>query len=219
MVLSITRYCCVLLVVYNIYRKGDFATQTRWSATNTLVESGSLQFVAPQTRLWKMVLFRRATVCGATNTLVWKDPYAENGGRTCSWNVVTIILSRYTLSRPRRKQSYIPIHFRRSLFPSLFIGKWVCKTVRTDGSIRTIGKVGDGKAAFAFTMRDTHSSDPPEITSTSHCVTFCCRWSLNPYPTAFPYGNGMVLHFYQQQESSTTKTVHKVINKGLKTYV
>ena len=42
---------------------------------------------------------------------------------------------------------------------------------------------------------------------------------FNPYPTASPYGNGMVLHFYQQQESSTTKTVHKVINKGLKTYV
>ena len=44
-------------------------------------------------------------------------------------------------------------------------------------------------------------------------------WIINPYPTAFPYGNGMVLHFYQQQESSTTKTVHRVINKGLKTYV
>ena len=42
---------------------------------------------------------------------------------------------------------------------------------------------------------------------------------FNPYPTAFPYGNGMVLHVYQQQESSTTKTVHKVINKGLKAYV
>ena len=42
---------------------------------------------------------------------------------------------------------------------------------------------------------------------------------INPYPTAFPYGNGMVLHFYQQQDSSTTKTVHKVISKGLKTYV
>ena len=42
---------------------------------------------------------------------------------------------------------------------------------------------------------------------------------INPYPTAFPYGNGMVLNFYQQQESSTTKTVHKIINKGLKTYV
>ena len=46
-----------------------------------------------------------------------------------------------------------------------------------------------------------------------------CRRLFKPYPTAFPYGNGMVLHFYQQQESSTTKTVHKVINKGLKTYV
>ena len=44
-------------------------------------------------------------------------------------------------------------------------------------------------------------------------------WGNNPYPTAFPYGNGMVLHLYQQQESSMTKTVHKVINKGLKTYV
>ena len=42
---------------------------------------------------------------------------------------------------------------------------------------------------------------------------------FNPYPTAFPYGNGTVLHFYQQQESSTTKTVHKVIKKGLKAYV
>ena len=45
------------------------------------------------------------------------------------------------------------------------------------------------------------------------------EWVINPYPTAFPYGNGMVLHFYQQQESSTTETVHKVINKGLKAYV
>ena len=48
------------------------------------------------------------------------------------------------------------------------------------------------------------------------CIT---EVSINPYPTAFPYGNGMVLHFYQQQESSMTKTVHKVINKGLKAYV
>ena len=45
------------------------------------------------------------------------------------------------------------------------------------------------------------------------------KFIINPYPTAFPYGNGMVLHFYQQQESSTTKTVHKVINKRLKAYV
>ena len=50
---------------------------------------------------------------------------------------------------------------------------------------------------------------------------FLCRLqeTINPYPTAFPYGNGMVLHFYQQQEGSTTKPIHKVINKGLKAYV
>ena len=56
-----------------------------------------------------------------------------------------------------------------------------------------------------------------------HILIFTALWTsnpnINPYPTAFPYGNGMVLHFYQQQESSTTKTVHKVINKGLKAYV
>ena len=50
-------------------------------------------------------------------------------------------------------------------------------------------------------------------------VYFTTEKLHNPYPTAFPYGNGMVLHFYQQQESSTTKTVHRVINKELKTYV
>ena len=57
--------------------------------------------------------------------------------------------------------------------------------------------------------------------SMSIIVSPCTRIheTHNPYPTAFPYGNGMVLHFYQQQESSTTKTVHKVINKGLKAYV
>ena len=57
------------------------------------------------------------------------------------------------------------------------------------------------------------------ISFTDGAKTACHCFSINPYPTAFPYGNGMVLHFYQQQESSTTKTVHKVINKGLKTYV
>ena len=63
------------------------------------------------------------------------------------------------------------------------------------------------------------------VLDTQHIVLYIYRsclgtsWRVNPYPTAFPYGNGMVLHFYQQQESSTTKTVHKVINKRLKTYV
>ena len=54
---------------------------------------------------------------------------------------------------------------------------------------------------------------------TLECAATVIYLRINPYPTAFPYGNGMVLHFYQQQESSTTKTAHKVINKGLKTYV
>ena len=53
----------------------------------------------------------------------------------------------------------------------------------------------------------------------SHLVSLHDVRHVNPYPTAFPYGNGMVLHFYQQQESSMTKTAHKVINKGLKAYV
>ena len=58
------------------------------------------------------------------------------------------------------------------------------------------------------------------VSSEALCVvTGMTPIHINPYPTAFPYGNGMVLHFYQQQESSTTKTVHKVINKGIKTYV
>ena len=50
-------------------------------------------------------------------------------------------------------------------------------------------------------------------------VTMQLATAINPYPTAFPYGNVTVLHFYQQQESSTTETVNKVINKGRKTYV
>ena len=58
-----------------------------------------------------------------------------------------------------------------------------------------------------------------QLINYTHVIITHPSWHDIPYPTAFPYGNGMVLHFYQQQESSTTKTVHKVINKGLKTYV
>ena len=69
----------------------------------------------------------------------------------------------------------------------------------------------DAKRVFIYEHCTTGTAAPP---------AFPALWTaINPYPTAFPYGNGMVLHFYQQQDSSTTKTVHKVINKGLKTYV
>ena len=60
---------------------------------------------------------------------------------------------------------------------------------------------------------------PRQTHAIRHLILQQILAATNPYPTAFPYWNGMVLHFYQQQESSTTKTVHKVINKGLKAYV
>ena len=63
-------------------------------------------------------------------------------------------------------------------------------------------------------MRNEQCGFRPKHNTALHLISH-----INPYPTAFPYGNGLVLHFYQQQESSTTKSVHKVINKGLKTYV
>ena len=71
---------------------------------------------------------------------------------------------------------------------------------------------------FSETCHSILSSDRPISKEPTFHTQFVQDW-FNPYPTAFPYGNGMVLHFYQQQESSTTKTVHKVINKGLKAYV
>ena len=77
---------------------------------------------------------------------------------------------------------------------------------------------------FLYTLQANISNELSKllISLSLHGAYLACQLthsSINPYPTAFPYGNGMVLHFYQQQESSTTKTVHKVINKGLKTYV
>ena len=76
-------------------------------------------------------------------------------------------------------------------------------------------KVNQAKSVqVTFTTR---KNTCPPLTFNNTPITVATE--VNPYPTVFPYGNGMVLHFYQQQESSTTKTVHKVINKGLKTYV
>ena len=66
-----------------------------------------------------------------------------------------------------------------------------------------------------FSSNERHNRPPSHRPHIRSCTITSIANCLNPYPTAFPYGNGMVLHFYQQQESSTTKTVHK----GLKTYV
>ena len=69
-----------------------------------------------------------------------------------------------------------------------------------------------------YAIRCRHLPLETKRFSKSTTLIFHPASCINPYPTAFPYGNGMVLHFYQQQESSTTKTVHKIINKRLKTY-
>ena len=98
---------------------------------------------------------------------------------------------------------------------------------------------GDKKALLSFSIFEKYDDTVVNRTTATLCVLSaktCISFNridfsfhekirghqrsfIIPYPTAFPYGNGMVLHFYQQQESSTTKTVHKVINKGLKAYV
>ena len=118
----------------------------------------------------------------------------------------------------------VMVDIRCEAAPFFFFLADICKNVNRNGR---------GRKSSASEMR---------LTQPVHQDMLCCQtlrgWKLsrcsrkvrnsfrhmllgifNPYPTAFPYGNGMVLHFYQQQESSTTKTVHKVINKGLKTYV
>ena len=67
--------------------------------------------------------------------------------------------------------------------------------------------------------KETKKKMKTEEKNTIKYINVIVQSDINPYPTAFPYGNGMVLHFYQQQESSTTKTANRVINKRLKTYV
>ena len=80
--------------------------------------------------------------------------------------------------------------------------------------------LGSNDSSPSFSPKHAYSVRTLLLEKENKINVFKSKTSVfNPYPTAFPYGNGMVLHFYQQQESSTTKTVHKVINKGLKAYV
>jgi len=75
------------------------------------------------------------------------------------------------------------------------------------------------KVHYHIHYRPSLAPVPNLMNSVHNIIYYFCMTHINPYPTAFLYGNRMVLHFYQQQESSTNKTVHKVINKGLKAYV
>ena len=109
------------------------------------------------------------------------------------------------LSRPTLEPTQLPIQWVLNLFRgNKAAGSWGL----TAHPIR--GDVIERVDLTSNHPLDVHSKGQGELNPDLR---------FNPYPTAFPYGNGMVLHFYQQQESSTTKTVHKVINKGLKTYV
>ena len=95
-----------------------------------------------------------------------------------------------------------------SRFFNIFsVDMWICFALSLVLVVITVSCISDYR----------HKSHLHE--SSSYSNIFSDAANIIPYPTAFPYWNGMVLHFYQQQESSTTKTVHKVINKGLKTYV
>ena len=100
-------------------------------------------------------------------------------------------------------------------------GNILASTFHNYGSDRMYHLTQDGDHKLALHQRNTcRNTYQHSIILTKIKAIWKSKNSwYNPYPTAFPYGNGIVLHFYQQQESSTTKTVHKFINKGLKAYV
>ena len=116
-------------------------------ATNTFVGNGSFQ---SRSYLWRHKHVR------LKGPLHWK--WRQNVHLKCWYNSIKIHV--VTTQKKAVLHTDTP---QKETFPSLFIGKWVCKSVRTDGSTRTMWKVGDGKADFAFTIRDTHSSDPQSL--------------------------------------------------------
>ena len=132
---------------------------------------------------------------------------------------------------PSIKKSYACSLIMKHFVPST--GKKKCMTMQNDQRRYCIC-MGHNNATYRMcakpqTLDNTQvrnglfllliKNDNKHIVRSPHSPSQSARMSHIPYPTSFPYGNGMVLHFYQQQESSTTKTVHKVINRGLKTYV
>ena len=116
---------------------------------------------------------------------------------------------------PHKQNNYLmPLIYQVSISLCIHIVK--CKTGR---QLTVCGSYVRVHVCFASACASkVHCNRATPVTWANKCVSTNVTL-FNPYPTAFPYGNGMVLHFYQQQESSMTKTVHKVINKGLKTYV
>ena len=125
----------------------------------------------------------------------------------------------------RQKQQWCCRHTFYSPVGHLIDGIWTCKCQSLWMNCVCDGLKSYRVSVFLFlgvcsrSMKFWSCAMVPLFPAISCHWGWSWSWYINPYPTAFPYGNGMVLHFYQQQESSTTKTVHRVINKGLKTYV
>ena len=147
----------------------------------------------------------------------------SRGGRFCSNTTVTIsVLFIFIRFESSDTSHFIFLFFSFSLLShfSISLGtcQAVCCRVKSLYEFWSIKKCVSIQTQFVGqpVSQQVHLSQEFFHRLYSICI---CLYNINPYPTAFPYRNGMVLHFYQQQESSTTKTVHKVINKGLKAYV
>ena len=104
----------------------------------------------------------------------------------------------------------------KETLPIIQEAKWAPGSVWTGAEVRVSAEIKIWLSVFICLYRKIKTANYKLLLKRIRFIMFK---TVKPYPTAFPYGNGMVLHFYQQQESSTTKTVHKVINKGLKAYV
>ena len=133
---------------------------------------------------------------GSANTQIFQ-PAILNPPASC------IPLAKITVPPPQNGQFYSYVTFNIKLYPLMEVA-----ILETSHLILLVVKFHQMRNCF--NLHFVFTSVTPKVLTVV---------MINPYPTVFPYGNGMVLHFYQQQERSTTKTVHKVINKGLKTYV
>ena len=162
----------------------------------------------------------------------------------CRWNIIQIL--RLNLKTTFEIRRSLCLWCLNNLWIRPGIGERLHPRLRTRGvrgkfkdtfmplAQRAIKDAEELNAVASFIIRQRtthreHARTQASLRGTRKNEMRCCppysAWhaqstgNIIPYPTAFPYGNGVVLHFYQQQESSTAKTVHKVINKGLKAYV
>ena len=144
----------------------------------------------------------------------------------CRWIIIRIKNVSEKSWREDQSTHFIFSNLFRKIVPFMsWCGiLWYSRTAhrRQHNTAHVLCMLGKEGNRYKLRMCNTHCFPTASIVTRRLLNATLIRTMLfffNPYPTAFPYGNGMVLHFYQQQESSMTKTVHKVINRRLKTYV